>query len=78
MDFTRRVIKRFDRKSPKLHFRELAHLRKTGNAEAYIAEFQRLAMMVSDISKVRLVMLFIEGLIDPLCGWVRAYKPANL
>lgn len=34
--------------------------------------------MVSDISEARLVMLFVEGLIDPLRGWVRAYKPVTL
>jgi hypothetical protein len=35
-------------------------------------------MMVTDISEARLVMLFIEGLTEPLQGWVKAYKPTSL
>jgi hypothetical protein len=34
--------------------------------------------MVTDISKARLVMLFTEGLAEPLRGWVKAYKPTTL
>ena len=34
--------------------------------------------MVTDVSEHRLVMLFIEGLADPLCGWVKAFKSQNL
>jgi hypothetical protein len=45
--------------------------------EAYIEEFKRLVMMVQDISPTRLMMLFIEGLMEPLKGWVKAYKPTN-
>lgn len=33
--------------------------------------------MVTDISEAQLVM-FVEGLSEPLRGWVKAYKPANL
>ena len=49
-----------------------------GSPEAYISEFQRVVVMVSDISKGRLVMLFVEGLMEPLRGWVKAYKPTSL
>jgi len=35
-------------------------------------------MMVTDISEARLVMLFTEGLTEPLRGWVKAYKPTSL
>jgi hypothetical protein len=34
--------------------------------------------MVQDISPTRLMMLFIEGLMEPLKGWVKAFKPTNL
>jgi hypothetical protein len=78
LDFTQRIIERFDRKDPEIHFRELAQLKQTGSPEAFISEFQRLAVMVTDISEARLVMLFVEGLSEPLRGWVKAYKPATL
>jgi hypothetical protein len=34
--------------------------------------------MVQDVSQARLMMLFIEGLMEPLRGWVKAFKPTNL
>ena len=34
--------------------------------------------MVTDVSESRLTMLFTEGLIEPLRGWVKAYKPLTL
>ena len=34
--------------------------------------------MVSDISEGRLVMLFVEGLMEPVHGWVKVYKPTSL
>jgi hypothetical protein len=33
---------------------------------------------VIDISEPRLIMLFTEGLTEPLRGWVKAYKPPTL
>jgi hypothetical protein len=66
LDFTQRLIERFDRKDPELHFRELAQLKQTGIPEAYISEFQRVVVMVTDILEARLVMLFVEGLSEPL------------
>jgi hypothetical protein len=53
-------------------------LKQTGSAEAFISDFQRISVMVTDISEARLVMLFTEGLIEPLRGWVKAYKPTTL
>jgi hypothetical protein len=78
LDFTQRLIKRFDKKDPELHFRELAQLKQTGSPEAYISEFQRVVVMVSDISEGHLVMLFVEGIMEPLRGWIKAYKPTSL
>ena len=34
--------------------------------------------MVPDISEWRLVILFIDGLIEPLKGWVKAFDPPTL
>ena len=33
--------------------------------------------MVTDITEPRLIMLFTEGLAEPLRGWVKAYKPVT-
>jgi hypothetical protein len=71
-EFTERLMDRFDRRDPEIHFRDLAQLRQTGTAEAFISEFQRVAVVVTDISEPRLVILFTEGLTEPLRGWVKA------
>jgi hypothetical protein len=77
-EFTERLIARFDRKDTELYYRELAHIRQTGNVESFVNEFQRIAVMVPDMSQSRCVMLFIEGLQDRLKGLVRAFRPATL
>ena len=77
-DFTQRLIERFDRKDPEVHFRELAQLKQTGSAYAFILEFQRIAVMVTNISESRLIMLFKEALTKPLWGWVKSYRPTTL
>ena len=46
--------------------------------KAYIEEFHRLAVMVQDIFPTSLMMLFTEGLMEPLKGWVKYFKPTNL
>jgi hypothetical protein len=63
---------RFDRRDPEIHFKYLAQLRKTGTAKIFISDFQRVAVAVTDISEPRLIMLFTEGLTEPLRGWVKA------
>jgi hypothetical protein len=77
-DFIDRLMDRFDMKDPEIHFRDLAHLWKTDTTEAFITKFQWVAMAVMDISEPRLIMLFTEGLIEPLRGWVKAYRPPTL
>ena len=77
-DFTQRLIEQFDRKDPEVHFRELAQPKKTGSADAFISEFQRIAVMVTDISESRLIMLFTEALTEPLRGWVKSYRLTTL
>jgi hypothetical protein len=77
-DFTDRLMDRFDRKDPEIHFRNLAQLRQTGTTEAFITEFQWVAVAVKNISKPRMIMLFTEGITDPLRGWMKAYRPPTL
>jgi hypothetical protein len=73
-EFTKRLMDRFDKRDLEIHFRDLAQLRQTGTVEAFITEFQRVAVAVTDISEPRLIMLFTEGLTEPLRGWVKAYR----
>jgi hypothetical protein len=68
LEFTERLMERFDRRDPELHFKDLTQLRQTRSIEAFIIEFQRKAVAVSNISAHRLVMLFIEALTEPLRG----------
>ena len=70
-EFTLKLMERFDRKDPEIHFRELAQLKQTGSVEAFISEFQRVAVMVIDVSENMLIMLFNEALTEPLWGWVK-------
>ena len=76
-EFTQKLMERFDRKDPEIHFRELTQLKQTSSVEAFISEFQRVAAMVTDVSENKLIMLFTEALIEPLLGWVKAYKPST-
>ena len=48
-DFTQRLIERFDRKDPEVHFRELAQLKQTGSADAFISKFQMIAVHDEDV-----------------------------
>ena len=56
----------------------MAQLKQTGSTKALILEFQRIAVMVTDVSASRLTMLFTKALIGPIQGWVKAYKPPTL
>ena len=71
-------MERFDKRDPEIHFRELARLKHDDSVEAFISEFQRVAVMVTDVSERRLVLLFTEAFTEPLRGWVKAYKPSTL
>jgi hypothetical protein len=50
-EFTGRLVNRFDRRDPELSFRDLAQLKQTGLAKAFISDFQRISMMFTNISK---------------------------
>jgi hypothetical protein len=68
LEFTERLMERSERRDKELHFGDLTQLRHTGSVDAFITEFQRKAVVVSDISEQRLVMLFTEALTEPLRG----------
>jgi hypothetical protein len=77
-EFTERLMDKFNRRDLKIHFRDIAQSRQTGTTEAFIMEFQRVSVAVIDIPEPRLIMLFTEGLTEPLRGWVKAYRPPTL
>lgn len=77
-DFTQKLIDRFDREDHELHFKEITQMKQTGSTEAFIEDFQRVAVKVPDMSKSRLLMIYTEALNEPLCGWVKAFKPRTL
>jgi len=68
LEITQNFIDRFDNKDPKLHFRELAQLKKIGTVDAYISYFHRIMVMVMDLLENMMIIIFIEGLSEPLCG----------
>ena len=55
-------MERFERKDPELPFKEIAQLKQVGTHEAYMLEFEKLSVMVSDVSMASLVLLFNKGL----------------
>jgi hypothetical protein len=57
-EFIYRLMGRFYRKDPEIHFRDLAQLRQTSIGEVFITEFQWVAVAVKDILEPRLIMLF--------------------
>ena len=54
-----------------MSFKDLSQLKQFGTPYAYISKFQKVAVMVNDVSKALLVILLTEGLADPLRGLVR-------
>jgi hypothetical protein len=51
LEFTKRIMDKFDRRDPMIHFRDLSQLRQTSTPEAFITKFQRVVMAVTDISE---------------------------
>jgi hypothetical protein len=78
LDFTQTLMEQFEKKDMEIHFIELVQLKQVGTPNTYITEFHRLAITMKDISNQRLVMLFMEGLSEPLCGWVKSFKLESL
>ena len=61
--FSKELVERFDRKYPKLPFKELAQLKQIEIPKAYMLEFQNLSVMVSNISMAQLVLLYTKVLV---------------
>ena len=78
LEFTRRLVERFDRRDLRAPFMSLAKLKQSGNTESYISEFLILSIMVPDFSTTRRVYMFIYGLYEPIHGLVRSTKPSTL
>ena len=77
-DFTQRLMELFHKKDTDIHFRDLSQLKEIDSVETFISEFQRNVVMVSSMLESRLIMLFTKALSEPLCGWVKVYRPINL
>lgn len=77
-EFVSKLTAHFDRKDIEVYYRDLAQLKQVGHVKAYINEFQKIAVMVPDMSERRVTMLFVEGLSNRLRGLVKAHKPNTL
>ena len=75
LEFTRRLVERFDRRGPEAPFMSLAKLKQSGNEKTYISEFLRLSVMAPNLSTTRRVYMFIYGLDEPIHGLVKYTKP---
>lgn len=72
------MIDRFDLKDEEEYFKELSKLRQNKSVNEYVEEFQKVAIMVPDISEKRIIYLFLDGLEDPIKGLVKAFSPSTL
>ena len=50
VEFTQRLVERFDQRDPEEHFVELTKFKQTGRPETYISEFMRLSVTVPNLS----------------------------
>ena len=78
VEFTKRLIDRFYGKDPDLNFKDLAQLKQMGRVDNYVTEFQRLSILVTNISEKRRIVLFMDGLREPLRGWIKGFNPCTL
>ena len=53
-------------------------MKQVGTPTDYMMEFQKLSVKVADVSMGRLVFLFIEGLDEPLKGFIKSHKTTTL
>lgn len=49
-----------------------------GTIDSYITEFQRLSILVIDISKRCQIVLFMDALREPLRGWIKGFNSCTL
>ena len=76
--FSSALMERFKREDLELPFKELVQLKQVGTPKAYMLEFENISVIVSDVYMYRLVLLFTEGLKEPLIGLVKSHKPDTL
>ena len=76
--FSHALMDIFERKYPELPFKELAQLKQVGTPEAYMLEFEKLSVMVSNVSMSSLVLFFTQGLTESLRGILKFHKPTTL
>lgn len=76
--YTKSHIDRFDQKDLERHFKELTQLKQQGSVEDYVAEFQKILVMVPGITEKRLTYLIIEGILESICGLVSTLDPTSL
>lgn len=76
--FTKRLIDRFDSKDHKLHLKDLTQLRQIGTVEHYISEFEKLAVLATEITERQKTVIFIDGLSDTIKVWVKSLNPPSL
>jgi len=77
-EFVTKLIQRFDRKDTEVYYCELAQLKQEGRVVQYVNEFQKIAVMVPDMTDRRITMLFIEGLNSQIKPFVKVQRLANL
>ena len=56
----------------------MAQLKQHSSLHAYVNDFQQLSFMVLNISERIFVVLFMEGLMEPLTVWLKAFDPPSL
>ena len=61
-DFSQRVMDRFDLKDNDEYFKELSNLRQTKSVNEYVEEFQKVIVIIPDISEKVIAYLFLDGL----------------
>jgi len=76
--FIEKLIDHFDGKDPKLNFKDLAQVKQISIVDNYVTEFQRLSILVTNISERCQIVLFMDGLREPLRGWTKGFNPCTL
>jgi len=77
-EFFQRVLDRFEKKDEEEYFRDMATLQQITTMGSYVEEFQRILIMILDVSVKRIAFLFMEVLKEPLKGLVKVFDPPNL
>lgn len=77
-EFSKWLVKRFNRKKENNYFQDLTSLRQLRIADDNVIEFQRISIMIHHIPKERLTFLFIEAMMEPFLGMVKVSSLKSL